>query len=162
MSNAIEYIDKILNESIEEKKYTKDEFINELDKTIKDIFPKSYVRVSNKAAFGNDSINITLLLGKDKSEFENGISHNDPLQETIWIHECIDDNENIKDIITAENPYGGRLHLNDYSSKVKTGWRNKTTSPQKMIDYLKKYFENVKKIVIENKANLNKLVKDKY
>ena len=150
-----------INEETETKSYTTEEYIEKLDKTIKDIFPDFYVKVSNKSAIDNNSIHISVMIGKNKEEWINGIHNNDPLsQETIWIHDCIDDNGKIKNLISVENTYGGRLSLKDYS-RIKLGWRNKTGSPEQILDYIKKYFLKVKEILKANKENIADIVKDK-
>lgn len=63
------------------------EFMSALESAIKKSFPKSLVRVQASKNLGS-SIGVVFALGKDKSEWANGIIHNDPL-ESADIDKCI-------------------------------------------------------------------------
>ena len=64
------------NYTINEATMTVDEFTKNLESTIKKIFPKSFVRARASTNLGS-SISLMFALGKDKSEWTNGIIEND-------------------------------------------------------------------------------------
>jgi len=83
-----ESIRKQLNESMDINNLTPEEQAFAIENMIKKQFPKSYVRVKRSKGLG-ESIYGVFTLGKDKSEWANGIYNNDPLLHTfhIWLDE---------------------------------------------------------------------------
>jgi len=137
-----------------------DEFVKELESTIKKIFPKSYIQVQASTNLGS-SIHLQFALGKNKSEWENGIIHNDPLHHK-WMIGWNSSTEGhfIKDKIEAELLIGNSLSIKPEEGsymaqgRVKIGWRKKTAPPDKLIKYFGDYFKKVKKVLMDNKDKL--------
>lgn len=132
-------------------------FVGELESSVKKVFPDSYVSVSY-GAFGKESINISVLLGKDKSEWVNGISQNDPLNFSAWCHDCIDDNGNMKDTITIEFK-GASLSIKSDNpmlafGRVKIPVRKKSGTPEEVLKHIVQMAEKAKQII---KQNLDKM-----
>jgi len=157
--NLIEAYNKILMNEAKTMKVS--EFIDSLEKAIKKSFPKSLVIVRASKNLGS-SIDVRFALGKDKSEFANGIIHNDPLYHILMIgwNEFVDDHF-IKDKITLDKPsVGGILTTmpeeGSYMAlgRVKLGFRKKTAPPEGIIKHLDNYFKKVKKILKDNMDNL--------
>jgi hypothetical protein len=133
------------------------EFISSLESAIKKSFPKSLVRVQASKNLGS-SIGVTFALGKDKSEWANGIIHNDPLHHVLMIgwNEFAED-AFLKDKITLDKPnIGGSLKVlpeeGSYMAfgRVKLGFRKKTAPPEGIVKHLGNYFKKVKGILKDN------------
>lgn len=153
-----EAYEKMLSEA--SKIMTVDEFIKGLESVIKKSFPKSFVKVQASGNLGT-SIFVTFALGKDKSEWQNGIIHNDPLHHQWMIgFNSFTENAFIKDKIEAELSVGGSLTIQPEEGshlalgRAKIGWRKKTAPPEKLIPYFGNYFKKVKKVLVDNKENL--------
>jgi len=147
-----------LNENLSEAQglMTVDEFISKLTAEIKKQFPKSFVAARASTNLGS-SIHLQFALGKDKSEWSNGIIQNDALFHSWMIGwNSFTEGHFIKDKIEAELSVGGGLKVNpDEGSymafgRVKIGWRKKTASPDKLITYFGNYFKKVKKVLKDN------------
>ena len=88
-----------------------DEFINKLDSIISKHFPKSFVKVQKIERLGK-SIDVFFTLGKNKSEWINGIHENDPLHHRFMVAwDSFKDNDFTKDKIQAELVVGGSLKV---------------------------------------------------
>jgi hypothetical protein len=139
---------------------TVDEFIKKLEDTVKRIFPKSFIQIYSGKNLGS-SITFKFALGKDKSEWNSGIIHNDPLFH-VWMigWESFQDNGFTKDKIPAELSIGGSLAVRPEEGsymaqgRAKIGWRKKTATPDKMIQHFDGYFKKMKKVLKDNKDNL--------
>lgn len=127
----------------------------EIQKEIEKIFPNCYV----KATWGGNlysSISVKFMLGKDKSEWSNGIFNNDiaNIRFTIDLKggREIPRDGNIDNQIlqmeassssfTVNPPEGSYLVY----GRVKIPFRKPTGDAQKIIDYTKKYFTTAKKL----------------
>lgn len=148
-----------INEAKEDMKVS--EFITSLENAIKKSFPRSFIRIGASKNLGS-SISLTFALGKDKSEFANGIIHNDPLHHNLMIawNQFAEDHF-IKDKITLDKPnIGGLLTIKPEAGshmaygRVKLGLRKKTATPEGIIKYLDGYFKEVKRILKDNMDNL--------
>jgi hypothetical protein len=150
-----------LNESLNEaSSMTVDEFVKKLEATIKKIFPKSYIQIYASKNLGA-SITFRFALGKDKSEWVNGIIQNDPLFHTWMIGwNSFTEGHFIKDKIEADMSVGGTLKIKPEEGsymafgRVKIGWRKKTDTPDKIIKHFDNYFKKVKQTLKSNKDNL--------
>jgi hypothetical protein len=141
---------------LEAKTMTVDEFMKALDSEIRKIFPKSFIRISASTNLGA-SIWLVFALGKDKSEFTNGIIENDPLLHKIMIGwNSFAEGHFIKDKIVAELSQGGSLTVDPapgsryFYDRVKIGWRKKTATPEKMVKSIGDYFRKMKKVTKDN------------
>lgn len=139
---------------------TVDEFVKKLEATVKKIFPKSFIQVYASTNLGS-SITFKFALGKDKSEWNNGIIQNDPLFH-VWMigWNSFTDGHFIKDKIEAELSVGGSLAVRPEEGsymaqgRAKIGWRKKTAPPDKIIQHFDGYFKKMKKVLKDNKDNL--------
>jgi hypothetical protein len=127
-------------------------FAKSIEDIIKKYFPNSYVNVKHDNGF-KDSIYGAFMLGKDKTEWANGISENDPLKHTfhIWFEpdgtyqlEWSQGNMTIK----SENPMFA-------FSRIKTGMRTKRGTAQDIIRTLDNFFKKLPIIVSENKEKIH-------
>lgn len=124
----------------------------ELLTELKKIFPRSYwnIQFSSKIY---PSIGISFALGKDKSEWANGIFDNDNARQSLRIGNFNDDGsfkDSFKIEGTITSVYVKPRPEDKYMaySRIKTPWRNKTVAkPEQVIDYLKKYFISLKKLL---------------
>ena len=135
---------------------TVDEFMSALESAIKKVFPKSFVHTRASTNLGS-SIALQFALGKDKSQWTNGIIQNDPLFHSWMIGwNSFTEGKFVKDKIEAELSVGGTLKVEpDPGSfmafgSVKIGWRKKTAPPDKLIPYFTNYFKKVKKVLMDN------------
>jgi hypothetical protein len=138
-----------------------DDFVLQLDAAIRKIFPKSYIEVRSSSSLGK-SISVRFTLGKDKSEWTNGIIQNDVLFSSWMVGWNSFDNEGnfIKDKIEAEISTGGSLKIvpgegsHMAFDRAKIGWRKKTASPDKIIQHFTNYFKKAKKVLKDNKDKI--------
>jgi hypothetical protein len=151
---------------------TVDEFVKSLETEIKKIFPKSYIEVRASTNLGA-SISLRFALGKDKSEWQNGIIQNDPLFHAFMIGwNSFTEGHFIKDKIEAELSVGGGLKVDPAAGshmaydRVKIGWRKKTAPPDKMVKAIGDYFKKVKQVLMSNKDRITcrdmELLKNKF
>lgn len=132
----------------------------DIEAAIKKSFPKSYVTSRFDNRLGS-SIGIRFALGKDKSEWSNGIIHNDPLHTIMMVgFDQMTPEGKLGDKLTAEMSVGGSMWTGD--ERIKIGFRKKTGAPKQIAPYIGKYFEKAKKVYLENKDKLSDLVKNKY
>ena len=113
-------------------------------------------------------------LGKDRSEWANGIIQNDSLYHLMMIGwNSFTEDHFIKDKIEAELTVGGRLKIDPQGGSrmafdfVKIGWRKKKDTPEKIINHIVSYFKKVKQVLMDNKDKLPEfdkalLVKKKF
>ena len=146
---------EIMNEA--KKIETSEEFISDLEKVIKKSFPKSSVKVGITGLSG-ESLLIKFSLGNGKSEYPNGIIHNDPVHTHIWIFDLLPFDPNKKYKVELGGIGGSITTKPEEDSylaydRVKTGWRSFSATPDKIVTKIDKYFSKVKDL-------LKKLVKD--
>jgi hypothetical protein len=164
------------------KKYTRltediyndiQEYVNALDKTIRKIFPKSYIHVKyNNSLYS--SISISFALGKDKNEWVSGYIDND----TAWQRFSIDnkgkdlsEDPTLPEFITVDtksNSFTVKPEKDSYMAfgRVKVPFRKTTGTPDKVLKYIEKYFILLKKMLQDNKDNIPEehleLIADKF
>jgi hypothetical protein len=139
---------------------TVDEFIKSLEGAVRKIFPKSFVQIYASTNLGA-SITFKFALGKDKSEWANGIIQNDPLFHTWMIGwNSFTEGHFIKDKIEADLSVGGSLKIKPEEGsylafgRVKIGWRKKTATPDKIIQHFENYFKKMQQVLKSNKDKL--------
>lgn len=163
------YTKVLVNEA---SQMTVDEFVKALEAEVKKSFPKSYISVRASTNLGA-SIMFQFALGKDKSQWTNGIIQNDPLFSSWMIGwNSFTEGHFIKDKIEAELSTGGSLKVNpDPGShmalgSVKIGWRKKTDTPEKIVKYFGNYFKKVQTTLKANKDRMTDrdmaLLKNKF
>ena len=109
---------KFINEEQTNLVATSQEIIDVVNKTWKKAFPKSFVSATKGVLSGDGFAIATFTLGKDKSEWENGISENDPLSLTMVFEnksgEIITEFSANSLSISPDNPYMafGRKKIN--------------------------------------------------
>lgn len=150
------FLNTNLNESIDA-----DDFVTKIQKTISKIFSKSFVKVNLSKRLGK-TIQISFLLGKDKSEWINGIPENDPMKHMlfIWLDRMGDDNI-LPDKIGIELSQGGDLTVRPKEGshlaydRVKIGWRKKTGTPEQILKHIDNYFKKAKQVLLKNKDRMS-------
>jgi len=156
-----------LNEATFNEVSIKD-WIKDLDKRLKSVFPKSAVIVKFSRNI-TPAVTIIFTMGKDKSEYPNGIWQNDPAGQSFLIfldRDIKSDEEDMPEKVTIDaTGRGGSILVKPeegsymvYSS-VKTGWRKKTGSPSKIANYTEDYFKKLKQVW---KANIKNLTPEHY
>ena len=140
-------------------------FIAKLESGIRKIFPKSFIKIE-KPVFGGEAL--LFEFAGSNGKWEHNFIANDPLYHIMGIHGAnpihnIEDNPNpnMGDKIETELMIGGSIKLsgtledNLYENKsIKTGFRDVKGSPDKVISYLIRYFQKLKKIAFENKSEI--------
>lgn len=143
-----------------------EEFAKQIEDKIKKIFPKSLVQVSVQKSLGSPSILIQFALGKDRSEWANGIMMNDPLHHQIWIH---DYEKSLPDKLKTDLSVGGNIILKENdesgfrSKSIKIGFRSAKGTPEKILRSIENYFKKAKSVIKEYKDRVRdpELIKDK-
>jgi len=140
---------KKLNE--ENSEMTGSEFTAEIEKLIKSYFPNSYVKIKFSTDLGFPSIFGYFALGKDKSEWTNGIIHNDPAHTVFSIYGFDKTGQQLKSLTLNGSIYG----YYGKNVKDKAGWRNiKSNGTQStVLKALDKYFSNLDKLVKSDKSD---------
>lgn len=134
---------------------TVDELIAALTEAISNTFPKSFVDVSFSERLGKD-VTIRFALGKDKSEFPNGYIENDPAKQIIMVaYDQINDDNTLFDKINVKMVQGDNIavpskvpHL--AFERIKVGFRKRTDTPERIVQYIDNYFQKLKQVLIEN------------
>jgi hypothetical protein len=139
----------------EEEKITLETTKTAIEKTIRKHFPNSYISITGSSLGPNESIGVDFAIGKDKSEWSNGIIQNDPAWMTFWIHDAFDrkTGELIGTGLTLESSTAGGYRDWKRGIKEKCGWRDiKKPSPlSAIVKALDKYFGKLKEVA--DKAN---------
>jgi hypothetical protein len=158
LKNYLNENEKVLNEGT----MTVDEFTAKLKSTIKKHFPKSKVEAWSSTNLGS-SISLSFALGKDKSEWVNGIIENDPLLHRFMIGwNSFAEGRFIKDKIQAELTIGGSMLVEPEEGsrmaygRKKIGWRKKTDTPEKIITHFDNYFKKMKKVLKDSIEDMPK------
>lgn len=134
-----------------------EEMASELQATIKKIFPKSFVNVSYETNLGK-VIYIRFTLGKDKTEWMNGIAMNDAAITNILLF-FDKESENFMDGKMSAEANQTSLSVkppeNSYLAygRIKTGWRKKKGTPDKIFAHIEKHFNKLKTIIKDNLGN---------
>lgn len=142
---------------------------DEIEKALKKEFPKSYVSAQFDTHLVPD-ITVRIILGKDKSEWSNGIWQNDRLAHTSII-DGFDKDGNIKgDKLGVRLVSGGSWTIDEAPQymafgRLKIGWRDGKVAPNKVVkkytDFAKKAKQIAKANVDKFKPEIQKLLKDK-
>ena len=109
-----------------------------------------------KAPMGDkNSFTITILLGKDKTECNNKITHNDPLRSILWVRKLEKEKFELTKSslgldVKTENKY---MHSEIY----KIPFRKSTGSMDKIVSNLGKTFEKMANAVRLNINNMRQL-----
>lgn len=125
------------------------DFAKELENSVKSVFPDSYVQVRPS----KDSVTLFFRLGKDKTEWKNGIEEND-----VAIH-------NIHYFIQRDNTFSAESNYGSISVKppvgshyaygrVRTGWRNFKADQANCVRKTTDYFKKLKNIIKDNISNM--------
>ena len=122
---------------------------SEITNIITDLFPNSFLRIEMYTIGGesNGSMFIHFAHGKDKSEWLNGIIHNDKFHSQLWIHGGFNSKtgEIVGKLTTDAGIYGIRKDgkfLNLGFRKLKTN-----VTEEKIIKMIGTYFTNMFKEV---------------
>lgn len=144
------------------------DYVKALEDAVQKVLPKSYVDCIFSKNLGK-SITLYVTLGA-KGETQVTL-HNDPMYHVISIntipYDNFPDDGELPEKLSAECSMGGLMVTPAKGSmyafdRVKTGWRNKTSTPDGILNYIVEYFKKVKNIVKENKDRLPKNLGDKY
>lgn len=133
-----------------------EEFAKKLEDSIKSIFPNSFVQVRYNTGLGSHSIFIRFAVGKDKSEWPNGIINNDPLHHHLWVY-GVNKDGSLQDVMQTDISIGGSIILKGTdetgfrSPIVKIGFRKMKGSSDKIIQGLTKYFQKAKAVLKQYK-----------
>lgn len=126
-----------------------DELVTALEEAISAIFPNSYVDVNFSEKLGKD-ITIRFALGKDTSEFPNGYFDNDRARQVMMVaYDQINDDNTLFDKINIGLIKGGYIIISNYD-RIKVGFRKKTDTPERIVQYIDNYFKKLKQVLIEN------------
>lgn len=132
-------------------------YAKELETELQSIFPDSLVHMGYSTLGGGLSVNYELLMGKDKSEWANGISHNDPVQYVLWLHDLGDnDGKLVNNIEVTANQNSVLAKPTDkYSaySRIKLPFRKKSGSPEQIKKYIIDLYKKVKDTLKQNIDN---------
>lgn len=138
--------ESLINES---KEMTGVQLAKEIENVAKKYFPESYVRASFDTKI-SPSIHLKFAIGKDKSEWSNGIIHNDPAHNSILIW-GFDKEGNQKSELTMSSSTAGYSNWKT-GTKNRCGWRDikKGGTAAKILKALDNYFNKLKEVYQED------------
>ena len=149
-------LEKKIKEQTETPENTDSEMLCKgIRKVFKSVFPDSYMRCSFSANI-SPSVFVAYALGKEKSEFENGIFENDPIATKITILGFDKEgNINVPQFV-AKGSTGGGVYLKSRTT-VKV-WRNfKASTVESAISRFENHFKKLAATLEANEENLQKL-----
>ena len=150
---------KMIHEAIESPEA--EALAEAMKNTVQKIFPKSYVN----AYFSTNlapSITLKFTIG-NRNDYANGIEHNDPARTIFMIHNPVDKDGKLKDVLVMERIQGGGLAIQAPPGSFLAFERHKVKyrvvkgDSKKIIQGLDKYFKNLK---VELKNVLDKFKPD--
>jgi hypothetical protein len=126
----------------------------DIGKILKKEFPKSYVSVEFDTHFVPD-ITVRIMLGKDRSEWANGIWQNDRLGHTSIITGFDDDGNFTGDKVDVRLVSGGHWTIDEAPQhmafgRLKIGWRNFKAKPDQVAKKYAEFAKKTKKIALDN------------
>jgi len=131
-----------------------------LQKEILHIFPHSGV-IAKFSANLYPSITVWFMLAKDRSETSNGIVQNDIAYQTLSIHgrgSEIDKEGTLPNVLTIENNSNAFTVKPTVAymaySHITVPFRKTSGSPEKIIEYTKKYFMLFKKMLQDHRSDI--------
>ena len=143
---------------LEENESDADKLADDIRKSILSTFPSSYVNVKFRTTLGSPAVDIFFLLGKDKSEWINGIEHNDPAYTRISVY-GIDKEGAINKPLSLNMSTGGSFFVKSTEphlayGKVKVPFRKTTGDQAAILKGVKTYFDRLKKSLQDNRDKL--------
>jgi hypothetical protein len=106
---------------------------------IKSGLTKLFPRSTFLAKVSGDSILVAFTVTA-KSDWANGIIHNDPSYTQCWLHRALDEQGFLKPSVTVKMSMGNIVYGPNASNPINVGWRNKTGTPEQIISHFYKYF----------------------
>lgn len=119
------------------------DFIDGVERAFKLSFPKGHFSGHARDSIGEPTISF-IMTTLPRSEWNNGIMHNDPSFNQFMIHNPYGPdgmNDKIKVSMLVGNRFGPA------QSSVKVGWRDGTTRPSLLIKKFEKYFKKLRSLV---------------
>lgn len=148
MRNLMEAYQQKVLESVEGAK----QFADEVRKLYRKYFPKSFIEVDYRTSL-SPHITARIALGKDKTEWSNGIVHNDPMH-TIFMIEFEGSSALVGDGgMKVERISGGGLLGTNYE-RIKVPFRKTSGDRKQILTTLERYFDRLKDAVKANADNL--------
>jgi hypothetical protein len=139
----VKIYESIKKKQLTESELTCDDVQTAIKKTIEKYFPNSYLRFDVSTLGPSTSLAIKFAIGKDKSEWTNGIIHNDPAYNIFWIHGAFDKTtlKVVKPLTLEASMVGFHKGKND-----KLGWRDikKECTLDKIVKTFDNYFSKLK------------------
>ena len=127
------------------------ELSSKIESTIKNIFPDCYFKSQYSFLGGQGSLCISFALGKDSSQWKNGIIHNDLAYNNFWIHNAFDADFNQIKELTLEASIIGIRDTKTYKND-KLSWRDikKGATEEKILKAFQTYFKKLKEKLNES------------
>jgi hypothetical protein len=144
---------------LKESQISASDYAEDLGKAISSIFPKSLVQVQAGKSLGDPHVYILFAVGKDKSNWVNGILQNDISLTKAFIYGITPEGMMADRIEFDPFQGGGILVKPDPGSymafgNVKVGLRKKTGSPEQVFKHIVNYFTKLRTAL---KANYDQI-----
>lgn len=151
-----------------ESTLTPQDFCDQFTVLFKKLFPHSAVGAKVTKNLGT-SIYISFTLGKDKSEYSNGILQNDPMLHGIWVYGLTPEGDAFKSIVELSPSQGGlavkyrpdpkdRFPMS--MTHLKTGLRKKSGTAEDCLKALLQWLPKLRDLVRANADDV--LTRDLY
>lgn len=141
-------------------KQTQEMSIDDFTQQVKDAyykqFPRGWIKGGLEKSIGQY---VALTFGiQPKEKWFNGYESNDPAHQSIVIHQ-VKDSKFLPKIVADNGSTGSTMLIKPKTpnlaySRIKLGYRKKTGTPEQVLDHIKKYFVQMRKIVDLNRDKL--------
>lgn len=132
-----------------------DKLASDIEQVVKKHFPDSYI--NSRYVYKWSTIVVDFRLGKDRTEWSNGIDLNDPAKASLYIRNMNKDGS-ISDSLELTRQDGNLMvkSNNKYLAfdRVKVPFRKTTGDPKAIVKAIDTYFSRLKKILQDNRDNL--------
>jgi hypothetical protein len=135
-----------------------DDVVNKIKLIMSSLFPRSYINVRFTKNI-LPSIIVSFAIGKDNTEWSNGIINNDPFHQIFHIFGFNKNGELEGDAQLDTDHAGGYYLKNNQWNKVP--FRKKTGRIDNIIKHIQKYFHELKQDALTNKDKLSDIAKRK-
>lgn len=94
---------------------------------------------------GNPAALFIQFTTQGKQDWANGIINNDPSHTQWWIHDAFT-NAGLLPVLKITMSQGGKVYGPHFTNAQKVGWRDKTGTPDQLLNHMKAYFMKLRMV----------------
>ena len=137
-------------------------FIKDIKKSFEKYFKDSYIGFG-KLALSGDGLTVRIALGRDKTEWENGISHNDPMINSFMVFPQKDGSFSLEASLAIKSLKPKEKYMAYSSEKIRTRklkFQGDEEGLKKALETFDKYFKALHDVLKKNLQDDNFFEKD--